>query len=226
MYLLNNLPNHRKPLIAQDADALGSAGADAVTEILRLRGGDTPTPLHDLPGLAKSLGLSALYIKDEGYVNVDVVKSLVNAGVISWIKYAVVREDPTKDNLLEALVNEVPREIIVSGIGEQPAIIHWRQFGVQSYTAGCVCVAPNRSQEMLVALQAGDFAKADSLRLGFTKLEDLRNAHGPIQVLHHAVKLAGIAETGPLLPLLTDLDSTKQAAIESAAKDLLAWAKA
>ena len=169
---------------------------------------------------------AVLYIKDEGYVNVDVVKSLVNAGVISWIKYAVVREDPTKDNLLEALVNEVPREIIVSGIGEQPAIIHWRQFGVESYTAGCVCVAPNRSQEMLVALQAGDFSKADSLRLGFTKLEDLRNAHGPIQVLHHAVKLAGIAETGPLLPLLTDLDATKQAAIESAAKDLLASAKA
>ena len=32
-----------------------------------------------------------LYIKDQGYVTLDVVKSLVDAGAISWIKYAVVR---------------------------------------------------------------------------------------------------------------------------------------
>ncbi len=169
---------------------------------------------------------AVLYIKDEGYVNLEVVKSLVSAGVISWIKYAVVREDPSHDPLLEALVNEVPREIIVSGIGEQPAIIHWTKFGVEAYTAGCVCVAPNRSQEMLRALQAGDLATAETLRQGFMKLEDLRNAHGPIQVLHHAVKLAGIADTGPMLPLLTDLNASQQSAIEIAAKDLLAWAKA
>jgi len=167
-----------------------------------------------------------LYVKDEGYVTPAVVKSLVNAGVISWIKYAVVRQDPAQDALLEAISNEVPRELIVSGIGEQPAIIHWQKFGVHSYTAGCVCVAPNRSQQMLEALKAGDFVKAESLRAGFTKLEDLRNAHGPIQVLHHAVELAGIAKTGPQMPLLADLDAPKLAAIEVAAKELLAWSRA
>ena len=164
-----------------------------------------------------------LYVKDEGYVNVDVIKSLVNAGAISWIKYAVVRQDPAQDTLLEAISNEVPRELLVSGIGEQPAIIHRTKFGVDAFTAGCVCVAPKRSQEMLLALQAGDIAKAETLRAGFLALEDLRNAHGPIQVLHHAVKLAGIADTGPLLPLLSPLDSAIQAKIEAAAKSLLAW---
>ncbi|MEZ0389231.1 MAG: dihydrodipicolinate synthase family protein, partial [Verrucomicrobium sp.] len=84
---------------------------------------------------------AVLYVKDEGYVNVEVVKSLVDAGAISWIKYAVVREDPANDPLLEAISNEVPRELLVSGIGEQPAIVHWTKFGVHAYTAGCVCVA-------------------------------------------------------------------------------------
>jgi dihydrodipicolinate synthase/N-acetylneuraminate lyase len=177
--------------------------------------------------LAEKLGRPiVLYVKDEGYVNVQVVKSLVDAGAVSWIKYAVVRQDPANDPLLEAISNEVPRELMVSGIGEQPAAIHWRKFGVQAFTAGCVCVAPNRSQQMLEALKAGDFAQAESIRAKFTKLEDLRNAWSPIQVLHHAVKLAGIADTGPQLPLLCDLDAEKQRAIEAAAKETLEWSRA
>jgi len=176
--------------------------------------------------LAQKLGKPVvLYVKDEGYVTVDIAKSLVNAGVISWIKYAVVREDPAHDPLLESLVKEVPAELIVSGIGEQPAITHWTKFGVHAFTAGCVCVAPNRSQQMLLALQAGDMDKAEAIRQKFTKLEDLRNAHGPIPVLHHAVKLAGIAETGPMLPLMGDLSAEKQRLIEAAAKETLAWSK-
>jgi dihydrodipicolinate synthase/N-acetylneuraminate lyase len=167
-----------------------------------------------------------LYVKDEGYVNVEVVKSLVKEGAVSWIKYAVVRQDPAVDPLLEAISNEVPQELLVSGIGEQPAIIHWQKFGVHAFTAGCVCVAPNRSQQMLEALKAGDFAAAESIRVKFTKLEDLRNAWSPIQVLHHAVKLAGIADTGPQLPLLCELDAEKQAAIEKAAKETLEWSRA
>jgi dihydrodipicolinate synthase/N-acetylneuraminate lyase len=168
---------------------------------------------------------AVLYVKDEGYVTVEVVKSLVEAGAISWIKYAVVRQDPANDPLLEAISNEVPRELLVSGIGEQPAIVHWTKFGVHAYTAGCVCVAPNRSQQMLEALKAGDIAKAETLREGFLKLEDLRNGYNPIQVLHHAVELAGIAATGPHLPLLADLDAAKQAEIKTAAQDLLAWSR-
>lgn len=166
-----------------------------------------------------------LYVKDEGYVTVDVVKSLVQARAISWIKYAVVRPDPARDALLEALSREVPRELLVSGIGEQPAIVHRRKFGVEAFTAGCVCIAPNRSQEMLRALQAGDLEMAEAIRARFTRLEDLRNAHGPIQVLHHAVKLAGIADTGPQIPLLSELDEAKQSAIAFAARETLAWSR-
>ena len=164
-----------------------------------------------------------LYIKDANYVTLDVVKSLVEAGAISWIKYAVVRADPAQDELLAGLVLTVDPTLIVSGIGEQPAIVHYTKFGVRAFTSGCVCVAPRRSQEMLRAMQAGDFAKAEEIRARFTSLEDLRNAHGPIPVLHHAVAQAGIAQTGPMLPLLANLRDELIDEIHPAAEGLLAW---
>ena len=149
--------------------------------------------------------------------------SLVAAGVISSIKYAVVRPDPSVDPLLRGIVDNVDPNMIVSGIGEQPAAAHWKTFGVRAFTSGCVCVAPRRSQEMLRALQAGEFAAAETIRERFNSLESLRNAHGPIPVLHQAVALAGIAETGPLFPLLANLNANLDAPIKAAADGLLAW---
>jgi dihydrodipicolinate synthase/N-acetylneuraminate lyase len=163
---------------------------------------------------------AVLYVKDEKYVTVEVVRALVQAGVISWIKYAVVRTDPAVDPLLRAIVEAVDPALVVSGIGEQPAITHWRDFGVHAFTSGCVCVAPRRSQEMLRALQAGDIERAEAIRAQFSGLEALRNEHGPIPVLHHAVALAGIAETGPALPLLAELDEPRCAKIKLAATEL------
>ena len=164
-----------------------------------------------------------LYIKDAGYVTLDVVKALVDTGAISWIKYAVVRADPAQDEWLAGLMQTADPAFVVSGVGEQPAIAHWKKFGVRAFTSGCVCVAPRRSQEMLGALQAGDFAKAEAIREKFNTLETLRNAHGPIPVLHHAVARTGIAETGPALPLMRNLDDGLQAAIKTAADELLTW---
>jgi dihydrodipicolinate synthase/N-acetylneuraminate lyase len=164
-----------------------------------------------------------LYIKDQGYVTLEVVKALVEAGAISWIKYAVVRNDPAQDELLAGLVQTVDPKLIVSGIGEQPAIIHWQKFGVHAFTSGCVCVAPRRSQEMLNALRAGDFAAAEDIREKFNLLENLRNAYGPIPVLHHAVAAAGIAETGPALPLVANLGDHLLQEIHPAANGLRVW---
>jgi dihydrodipicolinate synthase/N-acetylneuraminate lyase len=166
---------------------------------------------------------AVLYVKDEKYVTVEVVKSLVDAGVISWIKYAVVRADPAQDPLLRAIVDSVDPALIVSGIGEQPAITHWREFGVHAFTSGCVCVAPRHSQRMLQALQAGDFAEAEKIRNRYDALESLRNAHGPIPVLHEAVALAGIAKTGPALPLMADVPEELTKTIRPAATELLMW---
>jgi dihydrodipicolinate synthase/N-acetylneuraminate lyase len=166
---------------------------------------------------------AVVYIKDPGYLTPKAVKELVDDGLVSWIKYAVVREDPMQDPYLEELVQQVDPNMIVSGIGEQPAIAHLDHFKVIGFTSGCVCVAPRRSMAMLRALKAGHVEEAETLRRSFAPLEDLRNGHGPIPVLHHAVALAEIAETGPHLPLLSSLEAPVLAEIETAAKALLAW---
>jgi dihydrodipicolinate synthase/N-acetylneuraminate lyase len=161
-------------------------------------------------------------MKDPSYITPELAASLVDDGLISWIKYAIVREDPADDPILRELVGLVNPEIIVSGIGEQPALVHLRDFGINGFTAGCVCVAPTLSTQMMHAIHAGDETRAEDLRKQFLPLEDLRNAHSPILVLHHAVALAGIADTGPVLPLLTSLPGDLIAPIDEAAKSLLA----
>lgn len=66
-YLHNALPSHAQPLEPGDAQILGRTAADRVAEVLALRENCAPTPLHVLSGLAKELGLGALYLKDEGF---------------------------------------------------------------------------------------------------------------------------------------------------------------
>jgi dihydrodipicolinate synthase/N-acetylneuraminate lyase len=172
--------------------------------------------------LAEKAGMKlVLYIKDESYITPELAASLVNDGLISWIKYAVVKPNPADDLYLTRLVSMVNPELIVSGIGEQPAIIHLRDFGITGFTAGCVCIAPRLSMDLLRAIDAKDYDRAEQIREIFRPLEDERNAHSPILVLHHAVSLADIAQTGPTLPLLTELPDELLPGIEAAAKALL-----
>ncbi len=148
-----------------------------------------------------------LYLKFDRWLDTDLIKSLDADGAISWLKYAVVRDDPSQDDYLREVLEVFPAERIVSGIGEQPAIVHLRDFGVTGFTSGCVCVAPERSMQMMRAIHAGDYETAEAIRQWFLPLEDLRNEIHPIRVLHHAVAEAGIAETGPMLPMLSDLSA-------------------
>lgn len=162
-----------------------------------------------------------LYIKHDGYIEIDNVKRLVDDGLVSFIKYAVVRDDPADDPYLKSLTEVVDPSIIVSGIGEQPVITHLRDFGLVGFTAGCVCVRPDLSQAMLEACKAGNWDQAEELRKKFVDLEDLRNEINPIRVLHDAVQLAGIAETGAALPFLSNLNESDRARVSAAANSLL-----
>jgi dihydrodipicolinate synthase/N-acetylneuraminate lyase len=162
-----------------------------------------------------------LYIKHDGYVEPPDVKRLADEKLISGVKYATVRPDPAKDEYLRRLVDVVDRRMVISGIGEQPAVVHLRDFGLGGFTSGCVCVAPRLSTRMLKAMRAENWAEAERIRAIFKPLEDLRNATSPIRVLHEAVRLAGIAETGPLLPLLTNVPLGEHAPIREAAHGLL-----
>lgn len=66
------------------------------------------------------------------------------------------------------------------------------------------------------------YAAAGNIRAVYMPLEDCRDATGPIRVLHEAVTLAGIADMGPMLPLLSNLDPVHHAAVKLAAVNLLA----
>lgn len=165
---------------------------------------------------------AVLYIKEEGYISPEGAAELVRDGLVSFIKYAIVRKDPAEDDYLERLITIVDPRLICSGIGEQPALIHMTKFRLNGYTSGCVCVNPALSQKMLAAIVSKDYDRAEQIRKEFLPLEDLRNEINPIRVLHEAVALAGIATTGRHLPLLSGVTESAADRIRTAAKELLA----
>jgi 4-hydroxy-tetrahydrodipicolinate synthase len=145
------------------------------------------------------------YVKDLDYIAAQDLGRLAQDGVLAAVKYGVVLSDPAEDPYLDAVLECVDHALVISGIGERPAVVHWTKFGLRAFTSGSVCVAPALSTALLYALEDGDEAQAESIRARFLPLEDLRDAHSPMRVLHEAVRLAGVAETGPMQPFAANL---------------------
>ena len=156
-----------------------------------------------------------LYLKSEdgfgGHIErgLDAIGRLVNDGVGVSVKYAIVRDDPSRDAYLDGLLKRVHRSRVVSGMGERPAIVHLRDFGLNGMTTGSGCIAPRRCNELLKACDDGRWQEAEAIRADFMPLEDVRDAWGPARVLHHATELAEIAPTGPIPPYVSPLDPQK-----------------
>lgn len=168
------------------------------------------------------------YVKEESNLGtdkergLDILGELVDDGICIGIKYAVVRPDPKVDPYLKALLERVDRAKLISGIGERPAVIHLRDWGLTGFTTGSGCLAPSQSAAILHACQRGDFAEAEQLRTPFLSLEDHRDRWGPARVLHHAVELAGIAKTGAIPPFVSSLSIEQQKCIQPIAQQLVA----
>lgn len=192
--------------------------------LLPARDGTTPQGIATgVRRFAERIGRPiVLYLKHDGMLDVSTVQSLVADGLVSWIKYAIVRTNAADDNFLRSLIDAIGPTQIVSGMGEQPAIVHLRDFGLTGFTSGCVCIAPRLSMDMLRALNRNDYATADAIRQKFAPLEALRDGINPVRVLHAAVRLAGIAETGPITPFWSEVPDDRCAEIASAAQTLLA----
>lgn len=163
-----------------------------------------------------------VYIKADGYLTPALTASLVRDGLVSWVKYAIVRPDPANDTFLSELAQLVDPAMIVSGMGEQPVIAHLRDSKLGGFTSGCVCVAPALSAKMLIAAKAGDWEEAGRIRRIFEPLENLRNEINPVRVLHEAVTLSSVADMGDILPLLSPLNSSQRERVKNAALELLA----
>ncbi|WPQ36924.1 dihydrodipicolinate synthase family protein [Achromobacter xylosoxidans] len=166
---------------------------------------------------------AVVYIKSADYLAPATAARLVEEGRIVAFKYAVVRENPARDAYLSALLQSVDSNRVVSGIGEHPAIVHYRDFGLKSFTSGSVCVAPRGSMRLLQLLKEGRYDEAETVRASYLGLEDCRDAISPIRVLHDAVTLSGVADMGPMLPLLTGISSAERERVAPVARALAAW---
>ena len=167
-----------------------------------------------------------VYLKDENNfgsdleAGLDVIARLVDDGVCIAVKYAVVRKDPSHDYYLESLLTRIDRRHVISGIGERPAIIHMRDWGLPGFTTGSGCIAPALSQSLFAACRAKEFQEAERLRSLFIPLEDMRDQWGPAIVLHSATELSGIASTGPTPPYVTRLSDERRTELALVAKEL------
>jgi 4-hydroxy-tetrahydrodipicolinate synthase len=152
-----------------------------------------------------------LYLKSEdGFGNdkeagLDAVGRLIDDGVAVAIKYAVVLDDPGQDPYLSGLLRRVDPRRVISGMGERPAIVHMRDFGLPGLTTGSGCIAPGTCAALFAACVERDWPRAEELRAQFMPLEDVRDAWGPARVLHHATEAAGVAPTGPIPPYVSAL---------------------
>ena len=162
-----------------------------------------------------------VYLKDERNFGadkergLDAVARLVDDGVCVGIKYAVVRNDPSRDAYLEALLSRVDRKFVISGIGERPAVVHLRDWKLPGFTTGSGCIAPRLSQMLFAACARQDFDEAEALRAEFISLEDLRDQWGPAKVLHSAIESAGIAQMGEIPPYVSGLSAEQLKELEA-----------
>jgi dihydrodipicolinate synthase/N-acetylneuraminate lyase len=167
-----------------------------------------------------------VYIKSDNYIQPATVRALEADGVVAAVKYGTPRasdEATLRDSFLKELVQQITPRKIVSGIGERPAIIHLRDFGLQGFTSGSVCIAPRGSMQILKHIKAAQYDAAQALRTHYLPMEDQRDLINPIRTLHDAVTLAGIADMGPILPTLSNIEPQYHDAVRSAASTLLAW---
>src|SRR4029453_11145788 len=129
--------------------------------------------------LADAAGMPLiLYLKSEDSfgsdkdAGLDAVGRLMSDGVAVAIKYAVVRDDPRHHAYLGGLLRRVERARVVSGIGERPAVVHMRDFGLPGFTTGSGCIASGPSAALFEACRAGAWDRPEHIRAHFMPFAD------------------------------------------------------
>jgi dihydrodipicolinate synthase/N-acetylneuraminate lyase len=197
---------------------IGPDFGKAMDQIEILKGRDFPSamllPLSPVTATGVATGLRRLsdaigrplmvFFKSPDYVHAADLAAMIKDGVLCCVEYGIGgstdKPEPFLADLLERAGNA---DAIIDGAGERTITLHAR-FGLKGYTSGSGVVAPHLSMALLNAVKRGDLAEADRIRDHFLELEGLRQAYVPIPVLHDAVRLAGIADTGPIGPFFSN----------------------
>ena len=190
-----------------------------------------PIPAHHTPdgvvtafrAFVQRAGMPLVaYIRSEGYLRPDDLAAMLGRGEIVAVKYAALRPDLTDDPYLAALCAALGRERIASGSGELVAVPHLESFGLAGFTAGCVCLAPRLATAVLDGLKGHNRAAVARALEAIRPLELLRERINPIRVLHDAVTISGIADMGPILPMLSPTGPAERKEIAAAVAVLMA----
>lgn len=173
--------------------------------------------------IADRLGFGiVLYVKRENYIDPDALGRLIEDGAVDFVKYAVERDDAAADPYLDRLIAAVGTDKIASGMGETPIHDHIGARKMATYTSGAVCIAPAAANELLELYRAGEFDLARRLSQPFLDFEVTRAKLGGTSVLHDGITLSGIADCGPLMPLVSNLDESQKAMIMPQVEALMA----
>jgi dihydrodipicolinate synthase/N-acetylneuraminate lyase len=202
-----------------------------------LKGRDFPSamllPLAPVTAAGVATGLRRLsdtigkplmvFFKSPDYVRAADLAAMIRDGVLCCVEYGIGGSTDVAEPFLADLLDRTGNcDAIIDGAGERTITIHAR-FGIKGYTSGSGVLAPHLTMALLDALKRDDLAEAARLREFFLELEGLRQAHAPIPVLHDAVRLAGIADTGPIGPFFSNTtDESALKAIAAAAMKLRA----
>ncbi len=174
--------------------------------------------------VVQALGFGVvMYVKRDAYIEPDRLARLVRDGVVRFVKYAVERGKPEEDPYLASLIAAIGADTIDSGMGETPLPAHLGgPFRLAGFTSGGVCIAPSASMALLRAYKSGSTEEAERIRAPFLAFEQVRARLGGIAVLHAAVTLSGIADMGPILPLVSNLPEAQHEAIRAVVQGLQA----
>jgi 4-hydroxy-tetrahydrodipicolinate synthase len=146
-----------------------------------------------------------VFFKSPDYVTAADLASMIKDGVLCCVEYGIGGSKEKAEPFLAELLDRAGNaDAIIDGAGERTITTHAR-FGLKGYTSGSGVVAPHLTMALLAAVKRGDLDEADRLRAYFLELEGLRQANAPIPVLHDAVRLAGIADTGPIGPFFSNV---------------------
>ncbi len=163
-----------------------------------------------------------VYLKTENYLTPAHTARLVDENVACAVKYGINRPDASKDPYLDQLVTMVDRARLII-VGERHVLGQHRGYKLGAMMSGSGTIAPTTARRIYEAIQADDYDTASTLRDRIIPLEDIRDAIGPISVLHDAVSFSGIADMGPLTPLVANVAEPHRAKVRDAAQALLAF---
>jgi 4-hydroxy-tetrahydrodipicolinate synthase len=154
-----------------------------------------------LPGIPLILYVRGPQLTADGARRLATVESIVGV--------KMGQPDPER---FAGFVGAAPELAWVCGVAEAWAVPFWRA-GAIGFTSGLANLAPERSLEVLAALNAGDLAQADALVDRLRPIEALRARRGDannVAVIKAAMDLVGLAGGG-LRPPLSALEPSDHA---------------